>query len=789
MRSLRSRLLWIAISWVTLAAVLIFAVVEFLGFRSLRRDLVSKIEQTVVINSQVLATPFWYLDTDNIEAALDAILRDTDIVAVAALQVDGEVIARRGLPESALDPRFLLSRTVVYHQGETEHEVGRLAVHYTEARIGRILWKRVSVDLLLFLLLLFALAGSISIASHRALGIPIARLLASIREGKRTKLRQPVDWESEDELGLLIREYNEMLTLQASAEAETRRKSALLEATLESIGQGVCVFDREMRLVEFNRRYVELLGHGAEGPVLGERLEDVVRQNAVRGEYGLVEIDSVVEQRLSMAGLAREHRYERERPDGTVVEVHSNPMPQGGFVTTYTDITERKQYEARMRHLALHDGLTNLPNRTLFHDRLRQALASAARMQDRLAVHLIDLDRFKDVNDTMGHDAGDRLLQAVAERLLHAVRASDTAARLGGDEFAIIQSNLTAVEHAAILAQSLLKVMEDPIEIDGRSLHVSASIGVTVYPEDHTDPEELLKNADLAMYAAKAEGRNCYRYFVPEMNRRVRERKALEDDLHRALAQDELVVYYQPRLALASESLLGVEALVRWQHPERGLIPPRDFIPVAEESGLIVPLTEWVLGSACAQGRAWKEQGFNGFRIAVNLSPRHFRTDGVVDRIVRTVERAGLECGDLELEITETALLEAQARAREILAELRALGVAVSLDDFGTGYSSLSYLRRFPIDSIKIDRSFVRDLGETAEAESIVRAVIGLGRSLDLAIVAEGVENEAQLRVLRREACDQVQGYYYSRPVPAEELLQWVRSRGITVGHTVTSDG
>ena len=780
--SLRSRFLAVAVAGVATSSILIFLVAETMTFRTLQGSLETRMGRTADVNAQVLATPFWNLDTRNIKSALGGLLSAPDVIAVVARGQDGEILARAGR-EGVDRPKgtLLTVRPVRYESRGVLHEVGQLEIYFTDENVRLEVRRRLILDLFLFSALLLAVVISVIVAVKTSLGTPLNRLLDSIREGGPDSRKRVVNWSSSDELGILVQEYNEMLRRQSEAEAETVRKSALLEATLQNMGQGICVFDKDLKLSAHNNRYLELLDLAPSSVFPGNSLEAIVRHNLSRGEYGEVESEGFLQDRLAIARAASSgatHRFERERPNGTVIEVGSNPMPGGGFVATYTDITERREFEGRMRHLALHDVLTGLPNRTLFHDRLEQALAVAGRHEDGVAVLFIDLDRFKDVNDTLGHDFGDKLLTEMAVRLRDATRDTDTAARLGGDEFGVIQTGLEEADQAAVLAQRVIDALAKPIQLAGRTLFVTASVGVTLFPEDGKEPEALLKNADLAMYAAKSEGRNRYRYFLPRMNEQVRERRKLEEELFQAIERKELVLHYQPIVELQEQSTVGVEALVRWEHPERGILPPSEFLRVAEEAGLIDRLSEWVLREACRQTKDWHEAGFGDLILSVNVSPQYFGHSGMLRTVCEALERNHLDPRFVQIEITESAIMVDPEAAVGTLQSLRQRGFDIAVDDFGTGYSSLGYLRRFPVDTLKIDRAFISDLPGDQEAAVLVKTIINLGLSLGLKVVAEGVETAEQGEFLQQEHCHQAQGYYYARPLPAEDFLEWAEERG-----------
>lgn len=443
---------------------------------------------------------------------------------------------------------------------------------------------------------------------------------------------------------------------------------------------------------------------------------------------------------------------------------------EGRTAELLTEITERKRAEETVRHRAYHDALTDLPNRTLFKDRLTLALAQARRNQHMLAVMFLDLDRFKVVNDTAGHVGGDRLLQGVGDQLKGLVRDGDTVARVGGDEFTLLLPKITRVEDAVEIAQGILEAFRRLRVVAGHEFHITTSIGITIYPTDDGDAEALLRNADIAMYRAKEEGRSNFQVYAPAMNTQILERLALENDLRHGLEREEFVVYYQPQVNISTGQIVGTEALVRWQHPERGLVSPMEFIPVAEETGLIVPLGEWVLHAACAQNKAWQEAGHPSLRVAVNLSAWQFQQRNLTERVAQVLKETGLDPHWLQLEVTEGDAMQDVDFAIKTLRELKEMGVQIAIDDFGTGHSALNYLSRFPIDVVKIDRSFVCDLTIDANDAEIASTIIVMAHNLNLEVIAEGVETEEQLAFLRQRQCDEMQGYLFSKPVPAEEL-------------------
>ena len=433
------------------------------------------------------------------------------------------------------------------------------------------------------------------------------------------------------------------------------------------------------------------------------------------------------------------------------------------------DISEQKETEESLNHLANYDGLTYLPNRTLLMDRLVQALMRAYRYKKIVAVLFIDLDHFKAINDSLGHSIGDLLLQTVAGRLRKSVRDEDPVARLGGDEFAVVFSDVSNAQDVAKIIKKLPEIFEMPFSLMEHEVFVTASIGVSVYPNDGERAENLLRDADTAMYRAKEKGRNNYQFFLPEMNVEISRRLELESALRHALERNEFLLHYQPQVDLATGRIIGVEALLRWKHPDRGMVSPGQFIPLAEDTGLIVPIGEWVLQTACMQNKTWQSNGIDPIRMAVNLSARQFQHPNLVGEVSRALKGSGLAPDYLELELTESIMEKAEA-AIMVLRELSQMGIEISLDDFGTGYSSLSYLKRFPINKLKIDQSFVRDLTTDSEVVAIVRTIITLARSLRLKVIAEGVEKDEELSILRSLDCDEIQGYLFCRPLPADEV-------------------
>jgi diguanylate cyclase (GGDEF)-like protein len=444
-------------------------------------------------------------------------------------------------------------------------------------------------------------------------------------------------------------------------------------------------------------------------------------------------------------------------------------------LATVRDITDRKVAEERIQFLAYYDALTELPNRTLLLDRLGKALAAARRQNKKLALLYLDLDRFKDINDSLGHSVGDLFLQEVAERLKRWAREQDTVARLGGDEFLVMLTDIKDIPDAAVAAERLMDAMTADFVVQGHTLGVSCSLGISVFPEHGADAVTLIKNSDAAMYSAKESGRNNFRFFTEDMNAQGVERLAFEHSLKLALPQNELFLMYQPQMDMATGRIIGLEALLRWQHPEMGLVPPDKFISIAENSGLIVPIGEWALNTACSQARKWQNEGLPLVTVAVNGSAVQFRHEGFCELIRRVLHETGLAAQYLELELTESLLLANAELMLSVVQELKAIGVTLAIDDFGTGYSNFTSLRRFGISKLKIDRSFIRDVAANPDDAAIAAAIISMAKSLHLKVIAEGVETEAQMSFLRAHHCDEIQGYYFSKPLAADKVADKLR--------------
>lgn len=616
----------------------------------------------------------------------------------------------------------------------------------------------------------------------------IGDLESVIREVNAGNAGRRVVMTGDDEIGVVGRAFNRLLDQQESDRKELQETADRFRATFEQAAVGICHVGLDGRWLRVNRKLCGIVGCGADQDVehcgadkrLGGALDEITHDDDV-------EVDSQLRQQL-LDGRRETYAVEKRLLDRDGAPVWANLTvslvrdPRGEpqyFIIVFEDISARKAAEQEIAFLAYHDALTRLPNRLLVRDRFQQAVAFAGRSGGKVAVIFLDLDNFKAINDTLGHPIGDGLLKAVASRLQECVREMDTISRQGGDEFLVTLSDIADVGAISRVADKLLARLSAPFDVDGHELSTSASMGIAIYPDDSDDFDSLMKKADVAMYQAKAAGRNTCRFFTEQMNVDASDRLTLSNGLRRALDRGEFVLHYQPQVDLATGTTVGLEALIRWQHPELGMIPPGRFIPVAEDNGLIVPMGEWVIREACRQVVQLAAVGHGDLTVAVNLSAAQFRRGELEATVERALADYGVPASSLELELTESMLLSDTESVLATVRRLKGLGVKLSIDDFGTGYSSLAYLKRFNVDRLKIDQSFVRDLVTSTDDAAIVRAIIQLARSLELRTIAEGVENADQLEALRHYGCDEIQGFFFARPMPVAELLDFLdRSRG-----------
>jgi diguanylate cyclase (GGDEF)-like protein/PAS domain S-box-containing protein len=576
----------------------------------------------------------------------------------------------------------------------------------------------------------------------------------------------------------------EDITRRKLVEEALRESEARHRAVIENAAEGMIILDADGRIISTNSSAERILGQGKDqlsGSLLGSPEYHAVREDGSPWPVEAHPSVTTLKTGEPRSNVVMGYR----KPDGSLIWISINSRPLGGLggrppsgiIISFIDITERRNFEEKLTYLAQNDTLTGLPNRALLLDRLGQALVRAARRQSMVGVMLLDLDRFKEINDSLGHSAGDTVLKEVAARVRRALRDSDTVARLGGDEFCIVLEDCDSRDKVAVTASKLQHLFEEPIAAEGREIFTGASIGLATFPDDGNSIEDLVRHADAAMYDAKRDGGNAFRFYSRQAHSRPANRIGLGAALRRAVDRNELVLHYQPQIEVGSGRPVGVEALLHWRHPDLGMLPPKEFIHVAEETGLIVPIGEWVLKTACAEAKAWQQAGLPQLNVAINLSARQFRDTQLISKIAATLAVTGLGPRFLELEITETVIMSETGHTINVLTRLADLGVRVSIDDFGTGYSSLAYLKRFPVHKLKIDRAFVRDIQSSRDDAAIVQAIITLGKALDLGVIAEGVETSEQLAFLTNLGCDQYQGFYFSGALPPKELIELLRSK------------
>ena len=742
-------------------------------------------KQAAEVHQPSLSRSLWATDRDAIQLELEGMVREPNIVHAAVLE-NGRLYAQAGSRSATnlIERQYSLRYE---YRGEVR-EIGTLTVVATLDNIKNALRREAVGVLASNALRIFLVAIFIFVLFHRLITRHLAHVAKQLGDTDPSSQFLPLKLARKpgakpDELDALVGAANDMQkkaygALNALRDSEERVR-LLLDSTSEAIfgvdTRGICTFA--------NPACVRMLRYRSEDDLVGKRIHELIHHTYPDGRHYPFEECAV--RNATLCGQALHSKDEIHwRADGTSfpVEYWSNPMYRNGelmgAVVAFIDISEQKRAEAELHHLAYYDTLTSLPNRILFNDRLQQALTDAKRHQRFVALMLLDLDRFKVVNDTMGHETGDNLLREIGSRLQQGVREGDTVSRLGGDEFALIFADIGEIQHVARLAQNVLAQFASPAMVDGHEIFSQASIGIALYPTDTGDAESLLRFADSAMYHAKESGRNNFQFYSNDMTAAVQARLLMETDLRHALEKQEFVLNFQPQLDTRGRRLTGAEALLRWRDRAGNPIPPARFIPLAEDTGLIVPIGKWVLEAACAQLRQWHDAGWRDMKISVNVASRQFRDPQFPSLVRRAIANAGIPPQGLELEITESILLEHSEDTLRMLDELKNIGIALSIDDFGTGYSSLGYLKRFPIDRLKIDQSFVRDIATDSEDLAIVRAIIAMSRALHLDVIAEGVETDEQLALLQREGCHDCQGYYFARPMAAADFAQWLHNSG-----------
>ncbi|MEO5795750.1 MAG: EAL domain-containing protein [Rhodoferax sp.] len=750
----------------------------YLDYRVDVRGIDAQFESIRVVQLPTLVESVWVLEPKQIQNQLNGMqnLRDIEYVGIV---VDGKTLWSAGARRSQrqMETVFALNR---FNLGESL-SIGELHVVASVDGVVSRLWSKFTVMLVsnaiktflvtAFVLLIFqALVGQ----HLEHIAAYLVRFSKTVSSGRALRLhrRETGRWRP-DALDHVANAVNQMREAMERSSTELQASNERLGSIVQNSPLAIYTSDLHNVVTSWNPAAERMFGWSAQEAIgqkvlfiPGDKRQDY-ENNAKLLRHG---------ESLNQAELKRQRR------DGSTIYISLSTAPlftadgqQHGYMCLVADITERKLAEQKIQFQAFHDALTGLPNRLLLQDRFEQATAHASRAGSKLVLLFMDLDNFKSINDTMGHDTGDVLLQQIATRLRACVRETDTISRLGGDEFLILVPDLAHADDAVPALVKLMEQMQLPFYADGHEISTSVSMGVTVFPDDGSSFESLLKRADMAMYKAKGDGRNTYRFFDDTMNVEAVEHLFIRNGLRRALERDEFVLHYQPQIDLASGAVIGVEALIRWNHPELGMVPPARFIPVSEESGLIVPMGDWVLREACRQAVAWQHAGLPALCMAVNLSAVQFKRGSVEQSVVQALEETGLNPALLELELTESILIQNAEGVLDSVKRLKLLGVKLSIDDFGTGYSSLSYLKRFAIDKLKIDQSFVRDLATDPDDAAIVRAIIQMARSLNLRTIAEGVETADMLHQLRAFGCDEAQGYYFARPMPADELANYLR--------------
>lgn len=616
---------------------------------------------------------------------------------------------------------------------------------------------------------------------------PLARLISAMGEvGSGFNSHSDVEIETDDEIGQLARTFNLMsrrIRETTVSKEELEEHKAFLQTVIDGVADPIWVVGLDQQVLMNNRAAQGYLRAGSPDSASGQE-----SPGNPAGSFGSENnLCPLAEIRRTGQPVTVIHRYQRVDGQWRIVELHASPFTSAsgdllGVIQVSRDITERtlaenqlRENESRLKHLAYHDALTGLPNRLLLHEHLLRAIAAARRSNDQVAILFCDLDRFKNINDSLGHAVGDQVLKEIASRIRQSLRECDVVSRLGGDEFAIILDQVKDVEHIATVARKLLAVLPQPVLVENQEVRVTVSIGASVYPVDSDNVESLMKFADIAMYQAKEGGRDNFRFYTPGMDSRSHELLLLEIDLRKALEENQFTVHYQPQIDLKTGFLLGLEAMVRWEHPERGMVWPGDFIPLAEESGLILPLGRWILHEVCRQARNWLDQGLPPVRVAVNISGRQFLEPDFVDQVERILAEADLRPESIELEITESVMMGNVDKAMSTLADLHRRGVSLVIDDFGTGYSSLAYLKQFPISSLKIDRTFFQNIIHDPRDAALASAVLALAHSLGLKVIAEGVETKEQLAFLNAQGFDAAQGYLFACPLPPDELAGYLK--------------
>lgn len=791
MKKIRLNLREKLLLFVTLGLILAFTVIG--SFRlyqaklSFTEDMNRSGEERTTLIAESLTNLIVAYDYSNIESLAERIVKLQDVQQIKIMNRAGRVMSSRTSSSYKPNAKGVTFVSSVVFLGDS---IGSIELTLSLDRLEQKISETYR-NLAFFLIFFAALFGSLIYATVSYLIVkPLSHLSEAANQLALGDFTAVLPADTGDELGKMVSAFssmresrrsveNELNSLNASLEAivekriaELRDSETYVHAVLDNVNEGIIVMDSTGLIMSFNPAAEKIFGYTS-AEILQKGFKTLISgENAeLSGIYKAYSDRTASDPAI---GVIREIVGLRKDFSAFPLELKTSQIViqnKTVFITTARDITDRKDAEQRINYMASHDSLTKLPNRTLLQDRIQQTLAHNHRRGKKAALIFVDLDKFKVINDTLGHDIGDSLLQEAAARLVSCVRSEDTVARQGGDEFIVLLSTISHADDAGSIAQKIIDSINLPFNIQGKELHIGASIGIAAYPEDGDNMETLLKNSDIAMYHAKESGRGNYQFFSAEMNEHATEKQALISSLRHAAERNELFLVYQPVVDMASEIIAGMEVLLRWKHPEFGMISPVKFIPLAEESGLILPIGEWVIRSACEQLKRWQTEGYDVPRLAINLSAKQFRQKTLSHVIERILKETDIEARYIGFEITESMLLQNIEEVVETLLKLSFMGLEISIDDFGTGYSSLSYLKRLPINKLKIDKSFIDDVTTQPDAAAIVKAIIAMAHGLSMKVVTEGVETNEQLEFLRQQGCEQYQGYIFSKPLAASEII------------------
>ena len=789
--NLRGKLLVVVIAGLLIAFSIFGAFSIYQAKTSVTEEMNRSGQERAALIAESLANMIIAYDYSNIESVAERIVKLQDVQQIKIMNRAGRVMASKNSSDFNPNTKGLIFVAPVSFSGET---IGNVELVVSLDRLEQtvfLTYRNIIIAISLFAVFLgILLYATVSIFIVK----PLLRLSEAANKLALGDFSAVLPLDSGDELGHMVRAFSsmresrkhvesELTNLNASLEtivmariAELRDSEAYIHAVLDNVNEGIIVIEETGNIISFNPAAEKIFSY-SRNEIVNQNFSQLISSDELdlSGKYKKYSEES---SNISLFGVNREVIGMRKNFSAFPLELKTSKIHIQNkllFITTARDISERKEAEQRISYMASHDSLTKLPNRALLQDRIQQALVHNHRRKLQAAVIFIDLDKFKIINDTLGHDIGDGLLQETATRLISEVRSEDTVARQGGDEFIILLSTINQPTDAGVIAQKILDSLDQPFYIKGKELHIGASIGIAIFPDDGEEMGALLKNSDIAMYHAKEAGRGNYQFFSEKMNEQAAEKQSLSGDLRHAVERNELFLVYQPVVDMISGDISGMEVLLRWQHPALGLVSPVKFIPLAEETGLILSIGEWVMRTACRQLLEWQKQGFVVPRLAINLSAKQFRQKSLSETIASILSETGIESRYIGIEITESMLVQNIEEVVDTLLKLSSMGLEISIDDFGTGYSSLSYLKRFPINKLKIDKSFVDDIATHPDDAAIVKAIIAMAHGLNMKVVTEGVETQAQLDFLRLHGCEQYQGYLFSKPLPAAEIVAKLR--------------